>query len=129
MKLLEQSDATGPALTDNREVVHGLVELNSRFLTTATFLRCHIPLVASSWSTMDHPGAVDAEDELGPLAHLAPSPQSEAVAHEFQELSLQSSQHLPPLDERKNGECVHLCVATLSLNTLFLSSVLWLPLP
>ncbi|KAM9584304.1 myocardin-related transcription factor B isoform 3-T3 [Trichechus inunguis] len=51
---------------------------------------------------MDHTGAVDAEDELGPLAHLAPSPQSEAVAHEFQELSLQSSQHLPPLNERKN---------------------------
>uniref|UniRef100_A0A286XNU1 Myocardin related transcription factor B n=1 Tax=Cavia porcellus TaxID=10141 RepID=A0A286XNU1_CAVPO len=36
------------------------------------------------------------------LAHLAPSPQSEAVAHEFQELSLQSSQHLPSLNERKN---------------------------
>ncbi|XP_075851237.1 myocardin-related transcription factor B isoform X5 [Microcebus murinus] len=51
---------------------------------------------------MDHTGAVDTEDELGPLAHLAPSPQSEAVAHEFQELSLQSSQHLPPLNERKN---------------------------
>ncbi|XP_008587762.1 PREDICTED: MKL/myocardin-like protein 2 isoform X3 [Galeopterus variegatus] len=51
---------------------------------------------------MDHKGAVDTEDELGPLAHLAPSPQSEAVAHEFQELSLQSSQHLPPLNERKN---------------------------
>lgn len=53
---------------------------------------------------MDRTGAVDAEEELGPLAHLAPSPQSEAVAHEFQELSLQSSQHLPPLNERKNGE-------------------------
>ncbi|XP_047388932.1 myocardin-related transcription factor B isoform X1 [Sciurus carolinensis] len=51
---------------------------------------------------MDHAGALDTEDELGPLAHLAPSPQSEAVAHEFQELSLQSSQHLPPLNERKN---------------------------
>ncbi|XP_032184385.1 myocardin-related transcription factor B isoform X5 [Mustela erminea] len=51
---------------------------------------------------MDPPGALDAEDELGPLAHLAPSPQSEAVAHEFQELSLQPSQHLPPLNERKN---------------------------
>ncbi|ELW67668.1 MKL/myocardin-like protein 2 [Tupaia chinensis] len=51
---------------------------------------------------MDHTGAVDAEDELGPLGHLAPSPQSEAVAHEFQELSLQPSQHLPPLNERKN---------------------------
>uniref|UniRef100_G3UMH5 Uncharacterized protein n=1 Tax=Loxodonta africana TaxID=9785 RepID=G3UMH5_LOXAF len=55
---------------------------------------------------MDHTGAVDTEDELGPLAHLAPSPQSEAVAHEFQELSLQSSQHLPPLNERKNGSVV-----------------------
>ncbi|XP_055265494.1 myocardin-related transcription factor B isoform X1 [Moschus berezovskii] len=51
---------------------------------------------------MDHTGALDTEDELGPLVHLAPSPQSEAVAHEFQELSLQSSQHLPPLNERKN---------------------------
>ncbi|XP_036051082.1 myocardin-related transcription factor B isoform X1 [Onychomys torridus] len=55
---------------------------------------------------MDHTGAVDTEEELGPLAHLAPSPQSEAVAHEFQELSLQSSQHLPPLNERKNGSIV-----------------------
>lgn len=53
---------------------------------------------------MDHRGALDTEEELGPLAHLAPSPQSEAVAHEFQELSLQSSQHLPTLNERKNGE-------------------------
>ncbi|XP_059549199.1 myocardin-related transcription factor B isoform X4 [Myotis daubentonii] len=55
---------------------------------------------------MDHTGALDPEDELGPLAHLAPSPQSEAVAHEFQELSLQSSQYLPPLNERKNGSIV-----------------------
>ncbi|XP_074238311.1 myocardin-related transcription factor B isoform X3 [Saimiri boliviensis] len=51
---------------------------------------------------MDHTVAIDTEDEVGPLAHLAPSPQSEAVAHEFQELSLQSSQNLPPLNERKN---------------------------
>ncbi|XP_059271271.1 myocardin-related transcription factor B isoform X3 [Mustela nigripes] len=51
---------------------------------------------------MDPPGALDAEEELGPVAHLAPSPQSEAVAHEFQELSLQPSRHLPPLNERKN---------------------------
>lgn len=51
---------------------------------------------------MDHTGAIDTEEELGPLGHLAPSPQSEAVAHEFQELSLQSSQHLPTLNERKN---------------------------
>ncbi|XP_036595307.1 myocardin-related transcription factor B isoform X2 [Trichosurus vulpecula] len=51
---------------------------------------------------MDRTGMVEPEDELGSLGHLAPSPQSEAVAHEFQELSLQSSQHLPPLNERKN---------------------------
>ncbi|XP_036081691.1 myocardin-related transcription factor B isoform X2 [Rousettus aegyptiacus] len=51
---------------------------------------------------MDPTGAPDTEDELGPLAHLAPSPQSEAVAYELQELSLQSSQYLPPLNERKN---------------------------
>ncbi|XP_027695053.1 myocardin-related transcription factor B isoform X3 [Vombatus ursinus] len=55
---------------------------------------------------MDHTGMVEPEDELGSLGHLAPSPQSEAVAHEFQELSLQSSQHLPPLNERKNGSIV-----------------------
>uniref|UniRef100_A0A8C6DSK4 Myocardin related transcription factor B n=1 Tax=Moschus moschiferus TaxID=68415 RepID=A0A8C6DSK4_MOSMO len=61
-----------------------------------------IPAAAGGWDTMDHTGALDTEDELGPLVHLAPSPQSEAVAHEFQELSLQSSQHLPPLNERKN---------------------------
>ncbi|XP_077131276.1 myocardin-related transcription factor B isoform X1 [Ranitomeya variabilis] len=42
------------------------------------------------------------EDETGSLLHLAPSPQSEAVAHDFEELSLQSVQHLPPLKERKN---------------------------
>ena len=67
----------------------------------------------SGRDTMDHTGALDTEDELGPLAHLAPSPQSEAVAHEFQELSLQSSQHLPPLNERKNGEfgvCMGACL-------------------
>ncbi|KAG5854410.1 hypothetical protein ANANG_G00037540 [Anguilla anguilla] len=33
---------------------------------------------------------------------LVPSPQSEAVAHELEELSLQPSQNLPPLNERKN---------------------------
>uniref|UniRef100_A0A8C0WQS8 SAP domain-containing protein n=1 Tax=Castor canadensis TaxID=51338 RepID=A0A8C0WQS8_CASCN len=71
-------------------------------LQQATCKRCLVFPVASDRNTMDHVGAIDTEDELGPLAHLAPSPQSEAVAHEFQELSLQSSQHLPPLNERKN---------------------------
>lgn len=73
-------------------------------LEQTTFKRRLIPAAAGGRDTMDHTGALDTEDELGPLAHLAPSPQSEAVAHEFQELSLQSSQHLPPLNERKNGE-------------------------
>lgn len=35
---------------------------------------------------------------------LVPSPQSEAVTHEMEELSLQPTQSLPPLSERKNGE-------------------------
>ncbi|XP_043312330.1 myocardin-related transcription factor B isoform X4 [Cervus canadensis] len=75
-------------------------------LEQTTFKRRLIPAAAGGRDTMDHTGALDTEDELGPLAHLAPSPQSEAVAHEFQELSLQSSQHLPPLNERKNGSVV-----------------------
>nr|XP_020727889.1 MKL/myocardin-like protein 2 isoform X5 [Odocoileus virginianus texanus] len=75
-------------------------------LEQTAFKRRLIPAAAGGWDTMDHTGALDTEDELGPLAHLAPSPQSEAVAHEFQELSLQSSQHLPPLNERKNGSIV-----------------------
>ncbi|XP_031514307.1 myocardin-related transcription factor B isoform X5 [Papio anubis] len=76
------------------------------FSILATFERRLALPVASGWNTMDHTGAIDTEDEVGPLAHLAPSPQSEAVAHEFQELSLQSSQNLPPLNERKNGSVV-----------------------
>ncbi|XP_060028915.1 myocardin-related transcription factor B isoform X2 [Erinaceus europaeus] len=84
-------------------MVRGALNLS---LQQTTFKRHLVPPVVSGWNTMDHTGAVDTEDELGPLAHLAPSPQSEAVAHEFQELSLQSSQHLPPLTERKNGSIV-----------------------
>lgn len=34
----------------------------------------------------------------------APSPQSEAVANELQELSLQPAPNLLPIKERKNGE-------------------------
>lgn len=54
---------------------------------------------------MDHLGTADTEDDSGSLIRLAPSPHSEAVAHEFQELSLQPNQYLPPLKERKNGKC------------------------
>ncbi|XP_051488374.1 myocardin-related transcription factor B isoform X4 [Apus apus] len=51
---------------------------------------------------MDRLGTADAEDDPGSLTRLAPSPHSEAVAHEFKELSLQPNQYLPPLNERKN---------------------------
>ncbi|XP_074455637.1 myocardin-related transcription factor B isoform X5 [Larus michahellis] len=51
---------------------------------------------------MDHLGTADAEEDPGSLTRLAPSPHSEAVAHEFKELSLQPNQYLPPLNERKN---------------------------
>ncbi|KAJ7305782.1 hypothetical protein JRQ81_010148 [Phrynocephalus forsythii] len=51
---------------------------------------------------MEHLGTMDPEDESGLLSRLAPSPHSEAVAHELQELSLQPTQYLPPLNERKN---------------------------
>ncbi|XP_058706052.1 myocardin-related transcription factor B isoform X3 [Poecile atricapillus] len=44
----------------------------------------------------------DGEDEPGPPARLAPSPHSEAVAHELRGLSLQAGPCLPPLTERKN---------------------------
>lgn len=53
---------------------------------------------------MEPAGPADGEDEPGPPARLAPSPHSEAVAHELRELSLQPSPCLPPLTERKNGE-------------------------
>lgn len=65
--------------------------------------------VSRGFNTMDHVGTVDAEDDPGTLPRLAPSPHSEAVAHEFKELSLQPSQYLPPLNERKNGECKRRC--------------------
>lgn len=58
----------------------------------------------SSYITMDH--QMTRDEETGSSLHLAPSPQSEAVAHDFQELSLQSIQQLPPLKERKNGKCL-----------------------
>ncbi|KAM7007189.1 myocardin-related transcription factor B [Passerculus sandwichensis] len=51
---------------------------------------------------MEPAGPADAEDEPGPPARLAPSPHSEAVAHELRGLSLQPSPCLPPLTERKN---------------------------
>ncbi|KAM5152043.1 myocardin-related transcription factor B isoform 2-T2 [Mantella aurantiaca] len=49
---------------------------------------------------MDH--QMTQDEETASSLNLAPSPQSEAVAHDFQELSLQSIPQLPPLKERKN---------------------------
>lgn len=49
-------------------------------------------------------GQLGAEGDCGMLSLLLPSPQSEAVTHEMEELSLQPTQKLPPLNERKNGE-------------------------
>ncbi|XP_036386212.1 myocardin-related transcription factor B isoform X2 [Megalops cyprinoides] len=51
---------------------------------------------------MEPQGLLEAEAEAGMLGLLVPSPQSEAVTHEMEELSLQPSQNLPPLNERKN---------------------------
>ncbi|XP_072524216.1 myocardin-related transcription factor B [Salminus brasiliensis] len=45
---------------------------------------------------------MEAQGGAGFRGLLAPSPQSEAVTHEMEELSLQPSQNLPPLNERKN---------------------------
>ncbi len=51
-------------------------------------------------------GQLGAEGDCEMLGLLMPSPQSEAVTHEMEELSLQPTQSLPPLNERKNGEDV-----------------------
>ncbi|XP_041818537.1 myocardin-related transcription factor B isoform X2 [Chelmon rostratus] len=47
-------------------------------------------------------GQLGAEGDCGMVSLLLPSPQSEAVTHEMEELSLQPTQSLPPLNERKN---------------------------
>lgn len=52
-------------------------------------------------------GQLGAEGDCGMSSLLVPSPQSEAVTHEMEELSLQPT--LPPLSERKNGEDMLLC--------------------
>uniref|UniRef100_A0A4W5PAT2 Uncharacterized protein n=1 Tax=Hucho hucho TaxID=62062 RepID=A0A4W5PAT2_9TELE len=51
---------------------------------------------------MEPQGLLGAEGDCGMLGLLVPSPQSEAVTHELEELSLQPSNNLPPLNERKN---------------------------
>lgn len=53
---------------------------------------------------MEPQGLPRAEGDYEMLGLLVPSPQSEAVTHELEELTLQPSNNLPPLNERKNGE-------------------------
>ncbi|XP_034050514.1 myocardin-related transcription factor B isoform X2 [Thalassophryne amazonica] len=47
-------------------------------------------------------GLIGAEGDCEMTSLLVPSPQSEAVTHDMEELSLQPTQSLPPLNERKN---------------------------
>lgn len=51
-------------------------------------------------------GLLGAEGDCEILSLLLPSPQSEAMTHDMEELSLQPTQSLPPLNERKNGKNV-----------------------
>lgn len=61
------------------------------------------PLISSPVE-MEPQGLPRAEGDYEMLGLLVPSPQSEAVTHELEELTLQPSSNLPPLNERKNGE-------------------------
>lgn len=60
-------------------------------------------------------GLLGAEGDCRILSLLLPSPQSEAMTHEMEELSLQPTQSLPPLNERKNGKDVHVLLFSMSL--------------
>lgn len=76
-------------------------------------LAVSLPFLCGSPGSPSTPpgGDMAAQGEAGAGGLLAPSPQSEAVTHEMEELSLQPSQNLPPLNERKNGESTeHTCI-------------------
>lgn len=64
-------------------------------------------------------GLLGAEGDCEILSLLLPSPQSEAMTHDMEELSLQPTQSLPPLNERKNGKNVD--VLSLYTHTYLLS--------
>ncbi|KAM6951363.1 myocardin-related transcription factor B [Aplochiton taeniatus] len=51
---------------------------------------------------MEPQALLGVEGDCALLGLLVPSPQSEAVTHEMEELSLQPTLNLPPLNERKN---------------------------
>lgn len=83
---------------------------------------CPGPSPLASWGMMEPQaahGLLGADGDCEMLSLLLPSPQSEAVTHEMEELSLQPTQNLPPLNERKNGErfLLHSPVGTCSWYT------------
>ncbi|XP_056310199.1 myocardin-related transcription factor B isoform X1 [Danio aesculapii] len=51
---------------------------------------------------MEPRGSLGVEGDVSALGVLVPSPRSEAVTHDLEELSLQPTQSLPPIKERKN---------------------------
>uniref|UniRef100_A0A673IPR7 MKL/myocardin-like protein 2 n=1 Tax=Sinocyclocheilus rhinocerous TaxID=307959 RepID=A0A673IPR7_9TELE len=51
---------------------------------------------------MEPQESLGVEGKSGALGVLVPSPRSEAVTHDLEELSLQPTQSLPPIKERKN---------------------------
>lgn len=53
---------------------------------------------------MEPQESLGVEGGSGALGVLVPSPRSEAVTHDLEELSLQPIPSLPPIKERKNGE-------------------------
>lgn len=53
---------------------------------------------------MEPQESLGVKGDSGVLGVLVPSPRSEAVTHDLEELSLQPTQSLPPIKERKNGE-------------------------
>ncbi|KAI2666068.1 Myocardin-related transcription factor B [Labeo rohita] len=52
---------------------------------------------------MEPQESLGVEGDSGAMGVLVPSPRSEAVTHDLEELSLQPTQNLPPIKERKNG--------------------------
>ena len=62
------------------------------------------PLYNGTMELQASMGLLGAEGDCGMLSLLVPSPQSEAVTHELEELTLQPKVKLLPLNERKNGK-------------------------
>lgn len=76
--------------------------LNFKRTIFATGLSVTMAMLHPQKGQEPSPGSGEATGTPG----LAPSPQSEAVTNELQELSLQPAPNELPLQERKNGEAV-----------------------